>query len=334
MVMKSISGMRKIGLLVLVDTLLVGLLLFFSTTFGVFAIVGEDNVTVITNLTVGNTYPEVLNVSIENDAASFDLTPNATTTLTCTARVRDFNGDTDLNAVNATFYNSNAVTLADPDDKNNKYTNGSCPIILAGEWGGHADDAYTAVANCTYEIEYYADAADWNCTVFVNDSLSWEETGTDEITVNTLLALGLPDIIQYGTVNATEVSDENVTNVTNFGNVPMNLSVEGYAQTEGDGLAMNCTLGNIGTIPVYWEKYNFTNINPGVLTLSQFEGVYANLTSDAVVRQYELAQRQNDGFNEASNYTYWRIYVPRGVAGTCQGKIIFGATQAPGAAYT
>jgi len=334
MVIKSVSGMRKIEFLVLVNTLLVGLLLFFSTTFGVFAVVGEDNVTVITNLTVGNTYPEVLNVSIENDAASFDLTPNATTTLTCTVRMRDWNGDTDIEAVNATLYNSNSVAYGDSDDNNNHYTNGSCPIDINGEWGGHADDAYTAVANCTFEVDYYADADDWNCTVWINDSISWDETGTDDITINTLLALGLPDIIQYGTVNATEVSDENVTNVTNYGNVPMNLSVEGYAQTEGDGLAMNCSLGNIGTIPVYWEKYNFTDTTAGTLTLSQFEATYANLSSSAVVREYDLAQRQDDGTNDAINSTYWRIYVPRGVAGTCQGKIIFGATQSPGAPYT
>jgi len=34
--------------------------------------------------------------------------------------------------------------------------------------------------------------------------------------------------------------------------------------------------------------------------------------------------------NDAINSTYWRIYVPLGVAGTCQGNIVFGATVAPG----
>jgi hypothetical protein len=141
----------------------------------------------------------------------------------------------------------------------------------------------------------------------------------------TLLALGLPDTINYGTVNATKVSDENITNVTNYGNVEIDVSLEGYAVTEGDGLAMNCTLGSVGEINVSFQKYNITNSTPGTLNLGEFEGAYENLTGDAVTEDFNLNFRQSDIINDATNETYWRIYVPRGVAGTCAGNIIFGA---------
>lgn len=93
---------------------------------------------------------------------------------------------------------------------------------------------------------------------------------------------------------------------------------------------MNCTLGAIKNISVQHEKYNITNSNPGVIDLSQFIANYTNLTSSPVVRTFNLEYRQNDTFNEAINATYWRIYVPLGVAGTCQGNIVFGATVGPG----
>ena len=106
--------------------------------------------------------------------------------------------------------------------------------------------------------------------------------------------------------------------------------MEGYGTTPGDGLAMNCTLGNVGTIAIEHEKYNLTASTAGDVTLSQANSFYTNLTTIPVVRDFELSSRTNDAANDAYKESYWRIYVPRGVAGTCNGTIIFGATQAAG----
>ena len=108
------------------------------------------------------------------------------------------------------------------------------------------------------------------------------------------------------------------------------MSLSGYAINEGDNLSMNCTLGSLKNISINYEKYNLTDSTAGSLTLSQFEADYINLTSSPVVKKFDLNYRQNDGENEAFNSTYWRIYVPVGVAGSCQGNIVFGATQATG----
>ena len=139
------------------------------------------------------------------------------------------------------------------------------------------------------------------------------------------MAVGLPQSLDYGLVNATYVSEEGILNVTNYGNVKINLSLSGYAVNEGDGFAMNCSLG--GNISINYEKYNLTDSNPGSLSLSQFEASYVNLTSSPKVREFNLNYRQDDTQNEAINSTYWRIYVPVGVGGTCQGNIVFGAVQ-------
>jgi len=293
----------------------------FKTTL---AVVGQDNVTVSTLLDIGNVFPEVLNVTIDGGAASVDLSPNSTVDVVVFVVARDYNGDSDITNVTAEFFDNSASFYGDSDDNNYHYTNSSCVIDT-----GYGD-AYEISANCTFSLQYYANNATWNASVRVIDTLGIEGSGSNIITVNTLLALGLPDSINYGQVNATEVSDEQVANVTNFGNVIANLSLSGYAVSEGDGYAMNCSLGNVQNISIDYEKYNLSSSVVGDLNLTQFENNYTNLTSSPVVRTFNLNQRQNDFTNDAVNATYWRIYVPIGVAGSCTGNIIFGAVQDTG----
>ncbi len=298
------------------------IILFSFFPKGVFAGVGEHNVTVITNLTVGNVYPELSNVTIQNNDSTLALIPNSTKFVFCSGLVTDYNGWVDVDHASAVFFDFANSTSGAADDNNLHYTNSSCTITQEG--------TYTNWINCTFDVWYYANPGNWNCLITVNDSYNKLGYGNDNITVSSLLGLGLPDYIDYGTVNATEVSLENISNVTNYGNVKINLSLSGYGFALEDGNAMNCTLGAIKNISIEHEKYNLTNSNPGVLDLSQFIANYTNLTSAPVVKVFNLEYRQNDTFNEAINTTYWRIYVPLGVAGTCQGNIIFGATVGPG----
>jgi hypothetical protein len=312
---------KKILILLFLElALLVVLFSFFPRE--VFAGMGENNVTVITNLTVGNVFPEMSNVSVENNASSVALTPNASKVITCVGVATDYNGWNDVKGASATFFDNTSSSYGDVNDNNLHYTNSSCIITQEG--------LYTDWINCTLNVWYYANAGPWNCTIRVNDSKNKVGYGHDMINISSLLALGLPDIIYYGEVNATEVSAENITNVTNYGNVRINLSLSGYGFWLNDGNAMNCTVGFSKNITINHEKYNLTDTHSGVLEISQTIANYTNLTSAPAVKKYNLNYRQNDTFNEAVNYTYWRIYVPQGVAGTCQGNIVFGATVAPG----
>jgi hypothetical protein len=314
---------QKKTLIFLIVLELVLFVIFFSFfPKGVFAGVGSPNVTVITNLTVGNVYPELSNVSIENNVSTLALTPNASKFITCVGLATDYNGWADVKNASAMFFDNTNSSYNGADDNNLHYTNSSCTITQ--------QDTYTDWINCTFPVWYYANPGIWNCTILVNDTKGKSGYGSDTINISSLLALGLPDFIYYGEVNATEVSLENLSNVTNYGNVKINLSLSGYGFRLSDGNAMNCTVGAIKNISIYHEKYNLTNTNPGVLDLPQFIANYTNLTSAPVVKTYNLNFRQNDTFNEAINASYWRIYVPLGVAGTCQGNIVFGATVAPG----
>lgn len=298
--------------------------LFFSFLTGeVFAGFGEHNVTVQTNLTVGNVFPEILNVTL-NGGSNIILTPNDSVKVSCLAHLVDYNGDSDIAGVNATLFDNFSSTINAADDNNTHYTNSSC-VVDTG-----VGDEYTARVNCTFDVWYYANATEWNCTIQATDSYNWVNINYTLGTVSPLLALGLPDIINYGTVNATYVSNENVTNVTNLGNVKLNLSLSGYAWEENDGSAMNCTLGANKNISIEYEKYNLTTANSDDLDYAQFIENYTNLSSIPTTKIFNLDFRHQEAVNEAWNHSYWRIYVPLGVAGTCRGNIIFGAVQAPG----
>jgi len=297
-------------------------LFFFFSFFPFFldittADIGE-NVNVLSGIEIGKSPPNIRFVDIGN--GSINLIPNSTKIVNCAVEIEDFDGEIDIKNVSAKFFHSTSFDN-DVDDNNKHYTNNSCYI---NESYG---DGNTVLANCLFDVWYYANAGIWNCSVVVDDYSNYEVNGSNITQVSSLLAVGLPSIINYGAVNSTYVSDESITEVINFGNVIINLSLSGYAVSEGDNLSMNCTLGSLKNISIKYEKYNLTASTPGSLTLSQFEAAYINLTSSPVVKKFGLNYRQNDTENEAFNSTYWRIYVPVGVAGSCSGNIVFGAAQ-------
>jgi hypothetical protein len=94
-----------------------------------------------------------------------------------------------------------------------------------------------------------------------------------------------------------------------------------------DGKVMNCSLGMVVYIDSMYEKYNLTDSNLGNFNLNQFKDLYINTTGSPVVKEFNLERRTNDLINDVHNETYWRIYVPTGVGGTCNGNMVFGATQ-------
>jgi hypothetical protein len=314
---KKIIG---IGFLVL-ETALLLLFLFSFFSLPIIKVMGDsgENVTVITLLEIGKSAPLIHNISIQNPVT---LTANSTTLVNCTAAIEDFDTELDIKNVSAVFFHNNSAAYGDGDDNNTHYTNSSCNVSLS--YG----DGNQVLASCLYQIQYYAEPGAWNCSLTVNDYSGYQTFSSNITQIQDLLAVGLPSTISYGLVNATYVSGENITSIINYGNVALNLTLSGYAVEEGDNLAMNCTKGSIKNISVYYEQYNLTDSNPGALTLGEFDEFYENLSSSPETRLFYLDYNQNDTENDAQNSTYWRIYVPIGVAGSCSGNLIVGATQA------
>lgn len=285
--------------------------------------VGE-NVNVGTQLNVGENYPEILNITLSD--SNVVLIPNSTKKFTCSSLLLDYNLDDDLVSLEGVLY-SEFSSLENLDDKNSHYTNASCEIIRDfGSYQGVVDDEWTALGICSFELESYSEPGEWTCRMDVVDSSGRSDSSLEIFSVLELLALGLPDFIDYGEVNSTYVSKEVEMEVINFGNVLVDLALNGYGSSLGDGFSMVCGLGS-GGIPIDYQKYSLGNSFFGDLSFSEFEENYLNLTSVVSVADYNLDYRKDDSFNDAVNSTYWRIYVPRDVAGSCTGNIVVGAVK-------
>ncbi len=293
---------------------------------------GEKNVTVgqfgfteVDNITI-NSPPKIGTITVDDFTLSppneIDLLPATTKKITCEGIITEYDGENTLTNVNAIFFDNSNSSLFDFNDNNLHYTNNSCDLNYSY---GNSNEVY---ANCSFNIWYYANSWDWNCTLNASDNLSSTSLGSDLTFINPLLGLGLNSPVSFGEINALEVSEELELNVTNYGNVKINLSLSGYGFQEGDGNAMNCSLGPVKNISIENEKFNLTKSTPGNLNIGQFVGNYTNLTSSPVIKKFNLEYRRNDTETKAINSTYWRIYLPTGVSGTCQGNIIFGAVQA------
>lgn len=288
---------------------------------------GGFGYTLVENITL-NSPPNITRLEIEDDLIfpenEIDLVPAKTKEIQCTARITEYDGKFSLVNASAVFFDSVNSHINDFDDNNLHYTNQSCEIDYTY---GNQNEARVI---CKFDIWYYANSENWNCVLSVQDNHSIISKKEQTTFINPLLALGVDSAIRFELLGG-DVTRESKVNVTNYGNVKINLSLSGYASQEDDGYSMGCNVEGeeVKYIPVEYTKYNLTQSNEGEMNLSEFEKMYTNLTSYPVVKKFNLDYRKNDYQNEAVNDSYWRVYVPQGVSGTCEGNIIFGAVRSP-----
>ena len=133
--------------------------------------------------------------------------------------------------------------------------------------------------------------------------------------VQPLVAIVVPQSIDYGDLAQGDISQAQNVTVINAGNRNANISIKGWAQTEGDNYAMNCTFGHI---PIQYEKYNISQVAYSSMS---------ELTSTLdMIPDFYVPQRTDEGA-ESFNYTFWRLQIPIGAGGICTGKILFSASD-------
>ncbi|GIU69987.1 MAG: hypothetical protein KatS3mg002_1223 [Candidatus Woesearchaeota archaeon] len=277
-------------------------------------IVGNNyrNVTVRTFVNITNARPEVLSVNVYQESntslLNITLSGGGQRRVTCNASLRDWNGYNDIVIVNATLWHSSS-TLNSPDDNNSHYTNSSCTNSGNGV-------NYTVNYICGFDVYYYANNGTWTCFVNVEDQGGKTGNNSNTTYVYPLYALNVTDGIDYGSVAVEEYSANRTANITNFGNMPINISVEGYGAVRGDGLAMNCSL--FGNITVSMERFSTSDVDWSLMNpLSSSPQLIPGLT----------IPKQTLPSTPMVNTTYWQLYVnvSNNPAGNCTGYIIFQA---------
>jgi hypothetical protein len=263
------------------------------------------NETAVVNVTVNisNSAPVVFDVTLPTP---IDLIAYDNLIVQCNFTVYDFDNNT-LGA-NATLYHSSVSSLDEPNN-NYLYQNNSCSQVTP-------TDYYTDFI-CTFAVSYYANNGTWYCNATAYDTLDGVSTNlSNPAIVNPLVAIRMPLLLDYGELAVNQISNDTLANITNAGNRHANISVEGYGQVPGDGLAFVC---DSGSIAVSYQRYNIT-------ANSTYEVMHQLTGSTAMIPGFYVPQRTSPS-EDSINITYWKIAVPVGAGGVCQGKILFTATD-------
>ncbi|MBI4450515.1 hypothetical protein HY642_00945 [Candidatus Woesearchaeota archaeon] len=233
------------------------------------------------------------------------LTLAGTRVVWCNATVADSDGFGNVSLVNATLFNP---SITSPEGADNATSHYSANCTLSGGSGS------TAKASCNWALQYYADADEWNCTMTASDGISTGTNATAGITVNALKAITVQPMLVFPLQSLgmiTTDANEQALVVNNSGNTMINITLEGYAVTAGDGLSMNCTVGNITVSNL---KYNAT-------PAQNFSTGMTALTGSAATLQFNLERTLNG--TASTKPAYWKLQMPTtGVGGNCTGKIV------------
>jgi hypothetical protein len=278
-------------------------------------IVGPNhkNVTVTTYVNITHSRPEVLNVSIYElvnmSNRNVTIAAGGIKTVYCNATLRSWNGFADITNVNATLFHVPSSNHTLIDNNNSHYTNSTCVL------NGTTASPFIGWFVCSFDVYYYANNGTWMCNVTVKDSWNYTNYGANTTTFYPVYALNVTDGIDYGGVAVYDYSNNTVANLTNFGNMAINVTVEGYGARRGDGLAMNCSLN--GNITVDNERFSLSND-----TLFAAKTVLAS--SPVLIPTLTMPKQTIPG-TQIINSTYWQLYIPPNPAGNCTGAIVFTA---------
>jgi hypothetical protein len=269
------------------------------------------NVSVRTTVNVTQAYPEIINISC--NSSSLTLNAGTTKQISCLVQIRDYNGGETINNTNMTFYFFQN-TSGDPDDNNTHYSNSTCSEGIA--------DGYLVNWTCAIGIWYYAVNGSWRANATVKDDYNLTSRSYANFSISPLYALNVTDVINFGDMavgDTTADGDLKQANVTNLGNMRINVSVYAYAgdnETTGAGYAMFCSIRNI-TLPN--ERYT--------LNITGTYGTMTSITGSAVTVPNLMVEKQTVPTTYVLNTTYWALHVnaTSNPFGICNGTVVFNA---------
>ncbi|OGG61213.1 hypothetical protein A3C87_03645 [Candidatus Kaiserbacteria bacterium RIFCSPHIGHO2_02_FULL_49_34] len=224
-----------------------------------------------------------------------------------TGIVADANGAQDIATTSVAFYRS-ALDNTCTADKNNCYHLLSCD--LATSTISDTEIQY----NCPLDIAFWVDATDtggrfplqhWVAKVATSDQAAESHNLDATITMNSLLAVNIPDDINYGTRDLGEKST-----IENNVETPIQQRGNSRADIEVSGNDMSCSV--TGFIPVQNQRWANADVDYGSIANTPLS------TTDTRVG-FDIFYRDNDAA-ELYKTLYWNIGIPdTGVKGICAG---------------
>lgn len=304
-------------------SIVIALFLFAGTSFlteSTFA-VNQTNDTVLARVNVSNQAPTIYNVFVA-DSTPIDLVAGGIQTVTCNASFTDQNGFDDVTRVEGTLYHD-SVSSSDAESNVTLYRNSTCLasgsscVQIEGSGGNNG------TCSCQFDVQYFAINGSWRCNVTIADTVLNDTENSTTFTINEVLGISLNStILDYGSLSVTETSQLVPINVTNIGNVPINVTLRGFGG-DNESLGINNTMLCEAGANISFGNQRFSLNNDAafasMLNLSNQTTFIPNLGIPRRVTDETLGN--------SSNSTYWRLQVPLGPSGICNGTIIYGAVQ-------
>ncbi|MBT3721740.1 hypothetical protein HN789_06260 [archaeon] len=252
-----------------------------------------------------NNFPFISSIFTDNP---INLLAANNKTVYCNGTATDLDSFSDIVNVNASLFFKD-LNPESNDNRSNKYSNTSCTLLNPS--GNNIDFI------CGFNIEYYANNGTWYCNVSAIDLINSTNSSIDSTLVNDLLALSVTDIIDFRSLEPLQISPIDVaSNITNFGNVPMDLSIYGYAMTEGDDLALDCVKGTIGYEFEKFSMFEYQNFN-----IMQA----INNSANAVYVDFNHTQKVYGAAQNSFKSLFWKLQIPFATDGQCNGKVVISA---------
>ncbi|MGV8171261.1 MAG: hypothetical protein ACP5OA_01035 [Candidatus Woesearchaeota archaeon] len=252
--------------------------------------------------------PIIDSMSIDDDsppAAEIILSAGSTRSVNCTVIASDFEGADIIINASATFYYY-LNKSSDSDDNIVHYTNDSCSVV--------SSDDTSKTFLCAFEVYYYANNGTWNCNATVYNVYSYLANNETSAVIDPLYAVNLTDGIDFGDVSAGFPSDNLTVNITNIGNMPVNVTLQGYALVIGDNTGMNCSDSTNITI---------TNIRVSTNSTANFT---QKLPLNGSIQSLNFKINKQINGTPVFNTTYWQISPDPGYfSRICTGYVIFNA---------
>jgi hypothetical protein len=233
------------------------------------------------------------------------LSAGSTRFVNCTVIATDSEGSSSIVNASATFYYY-LNKSSNLDDDNVHYTNNSCSEVSSNDT--------SKIFLCGFDVNYYANNGTWYCNATVYNIYSYLANNYTLAVLDPLYAVNLTDGIEFANVSSGFPSNNITVNITNFGNMPVNITIQGYAIVIGDNIGMNCSDGT--NITINRTKFS-TN---STATYNQ------KTPLNGSVQSMRLKILKQTNATQIFNTTYWQIDPDPGVANRiCGGYVIFSA---------
>ncbi|GIU69977.1 MAG: hypothetical protein KatS3mg002_1213 [Candidatus Woesearchaeota archaeon] len=224
----------------------------------------------------------------------------------CIVVASDFFGPDNVNTVSSVFHyylnSSNGL-----EDNNVRYINNSCAL--------NETTSMNKTFVCSFNVYYYANNGTWNCTTNVYNNQSAYSVYSNLTNITPLYALNITDGITFDDTESGFESSEAYANVTNIGNMPINISIQGYAISIGDAVGMNCSDG--------------TNISIDSIRYSLSSSSYSSkIPLTGFLQNTSLSLPKQTNSSAVYNVTYWQIKPTPSIGSisrVCTGYVIFNA---------